>query len=160
MNILRKTRRDTGCCHPTAGGGRIWHLATMSRTARLPPLPRSAVDGKPWLKSLDLSKDTETHGHQPLGGGTNHLIVKDGEIWCSEASCPDKVCVHQGKKHLSSDTIVCLPNQDGRDHYRKRIKRRIINAHIRNPYSHLLARLQFCAGYLLICCYASVQIHS
>ena len=44
-------------------------------------------------------------------GGTNHLIVKDGEIWCSEASCPDKVCVHQGKKHLNSDTIVCLPNQ-------------------------------------------------
>ena len=58
-----------------------------------------SVDGTV-VETLDLSK-----------GGTNHLIVKDGEIWCSEASCPDKVCVHQGKKHLNSDTIVCLPNQ-------------------------------------------------
>ena len=54
--------------------------------------------------------DTEITVTSP-NGGTNHLIVKDGEIWCSEASCPDKVCVHQGKKHLNSDTIVCLPNQ-------------------------------------------------
>ena len=62
------------------------------------------------VKTLDLSKDTEITVTSP-NGGTNHLIVKDGEIWCSEASCPDKVCVHQGKKHLNSDTIVCLPNQ-------------------------------------------------
>ena len=62
------------------------------------------------VEILDLSKDTELTVTSP-GGGTNHLIVKDGEIWCSEASCPDKVCVHQGKKHLSSDTIVCLPNK-------------------------------------------------
>ena len=67
------------------------------------------MDGKV-VEILDLSKDTELTVTGP-GGGTNHLIVKDGEIWCSEASCPDKVCVHQGKKHLSSDTIVCLPNK-------------------------------------------------
>ena len=40
-----------------------------------------------------------------------HYVVQDGEIWCSEASCPDKLCVKQGKKHLSTDTIVCLPNK-------------------------------------------------
>ena len=68
-----------------------------------------SVDGKV-VEILDLSKDTQLTVTSP-GGGTNHLIVKDGEIWCSEASCPDKVCVHQGKKHLSSDTIVCLPNK-------------------------------------------------
>ncbi|EEQ60223.1 hypothetical protein CBFG_03935 [Clostridiales bacterium 1_7_47FAA] len=68
-----------------------------------------SVDGKV-VRTLDLSKDTELTV-TGAGGGTNHLIVKDGEIWCSEASCPDKVCVHQGKKHLSSDTIVCLPNK-------------------------------------------------
>lgn len=67
------------------------------------------VDGKV-VETLDLSTDTELT-ITGAGGGTNHLIVKDGEIWCSEASCPDKVCVHQGKKHLSSDTIVCLPNK-------------------------------------------------
>ena len=68
-----------------------------------------SVDGKV-VRTLDLSKDTELTV-TGAGGGTNHLRVKDGEIWCSEASCPDKVCVHQGKKHLSSDTIVCLPNK-------------------------------------------------
>lgn len=68
-----------------------------------------SVEGKV-IEVLDLSKDTEVTVTSS-NGGTNHLMVKDGEIWCSQASCPDKVCVHQGKKHLSSDTIVCLPNQ-------------------------------------------------
>ena len=67
------------------------------------------VDGKV-VGTLDLSRDTELTV-TGANKGTNHLIVRDGEIWCSEASCPDKVCVHQGKKHLSSDTIVCLPNK-------------------------------------------------
>ncbi|MCC8025129.1 MAG: NusG domain II-containing protein [Clostridium sp.] len=62
------------------------------------------------VKRLDLSKDTELT-ITGSGGGTNHLVVRDGQIWCSEASCPDKVCVQQGKKHLNSDTIVCLPNK-------------------------------------------------
>jgi len=67
------------------------------------------VDGEV-VEQLDLSKDTEVTitGSR---GGFNHLIVKDGQIWCSQASCPDKVCIHQGRKHLSSDTIVCLPNK-------------------------------------------------
>ena len=43
--------------------------------------------------------------------GRNHLIIKDGRIWCSEADCPDKLCVQQGEKSLDGDTIVCLPNQ-------------------------------------------------
>lgn len=68
-----------------------------------------SVEGKV-IEVLDLSRDTEVTVTSS-NGGTNHLMVKDGEIWCSQASCPDKVCVHQGKKHLSSDTIVCLPNQ-------------------------------------------------
>lgn len=62
------------------------------------------------VQVLDLSKDQEVTIETP-NGGTNHLVVKDGEIWCSDASCPDKLCVKQGKKHLDTDTIVCLPNQ-------------------------------------------------
>ena len=41
----------------------------------------------------------------------NHLVVKEGQIWCDQASCPDKVCVHQGKQSLEGGTIVCLPNR-------------------------------------------------
>ena len=54
---------------------------------------------------LDLSKNQEVTIQTP-NGGTNQLIVKDGEIWCYDASCPDKLCVKQGKKHLDTDTIV------------------------------------------------------
>lgn len=44
-------------------------------------------------------------------GGFNLLTIKDGTIWCSEASCPDHLCMKQGKKSLSNETIVCLPNR-------------------------------------------------
>ena len=58
---------------------------------------------------LDLSKDQEVTVEGP-GGGTNHLIVQDGEIWCDDASCPDKVCIYQGHQSIDGDIIVCLPN--------------------------------------------------
>ena len=70
---------------------------------------RYRVDGK-LVETLDLSVNA-TVTITGAGGGTNVLVVQDGEIWCSEASCPDKLCVKQGKKHLSTDTIVCLPNK-------------------------------------------------
>ena len=62
------------------------------------------------VDTVSLEEDTEilVNGYQ---GGTNHIIVKDGKIWCDEASCPDKVCVHTGKISLSTETIACLPNK-------------------------------------------------
>lgn len=67
-----------------------------------------SIDGK-IIETLDLSKDTEmtVHGYN---NGTNHLIIRGGEIWIEDASCPDKVCIHQGKISRNSDMIVCLPN--------------------------------------------------
>ena len=49
-------------------------------------------------------------------GGTNTLVIKDGEAYISEASCPqmgsDVPCTKQGK--ISADSILrcidCLPN--------------------------------------------------
>lgn len=68
-----------------------------------------SVDGS-ILYRLDLSKDQEldlTGFH----GGTNHLVIKDRKAWISEASCPDKLCVHQGTVSLENELIVCLPNR-------------------------------------------------
>lgn len=78
------------------------------------PVPSGAaalvsVDGKQ-VMSLPLSQDTRVTV-QGAGGGQNVLVVENGEIWCSEATCPDKLCVRQGKKKLGTDTIVCLPNR-------------------------------------------------
>ncbi len=68
-----------------------------------------SVDGAV-VETLDLSKDTEITVTSS-NGGTNHLIIQDGTAWISEASCPDKVCVHQGKVSLNGELIVCLPNR-------------------------------------------------
>lgn len=51
------------------------------------------------------------NGTFPLNGGTNTLVIENGYAWLSEASCPDKICVHMGKIHLNGQLIVCLPNQ-------------------------------------------------
>lgn len=61
------------------------------------------------VEMLDLSKDQD----MVIGSGaekTNHLIIKDGEVWIEEASCPDKICVYQGKISRDGEMIVCLPN--------------------------------------------------
>ena len=44
------------------------------------------------------------------GGSHNTVEIKDGEIFVSEAGCPDQICVKTGK--LKGDMpIVCLPNR-------------------------------------------------
>lgn len=68
-----------------------------------------SVDGTT-VATFDLLKDTDTI-IEGYNGGTNHLIIKDGVLWISEASCPDKVCIHQGRVSLNGDIIVCLPNR-------------------------------------------------
>lgn len=43
--------------------------------------------------------------------GTNTAEIRDGCIFMTDASCPDKLCIKQGKLSDSSRTIVCLPNK-------------------------------------------------
>ena len=68
-----------------------------------------SVDGAV-TNTLDLAKDQEITVASK-NGGSNTFVIQNGEIWCSQASCPDQICVHQGKKQRDGDTIVCLPNQ-------------------------------------------------
>ncbi|MCI8517716.1 MAG: NusG domain II-containing protein [Hungatella sp.] len=67
------------------------------------------VDGI-MVEELDLSKDGE-FVIKGYNGGTNTLIIEDGGAYISDATCPDKVCIHQGKVNRSGEMIVCLPNQ-------------------------------------------------
>ena len=55
--------------------------------------------------SLSLS------GTFPLNGGSNILVIRDGQAWLSEANCPDHICVKQGKIHYTGQVITCLPNR-------------------------------------------------
>ncbi len=44
-------------------------------------------------------------------GGYNRLIIKDGCAEIVSASCPDGLCISQGKVKFNGETIVCLPNK-------------------------------------------------
>lgn len=72
-------------------------------------------DGKVYLE-LDLNDycGTETFSVPSPLGGENIIEIKDGKISVIEATCPDKLCVHQGQRGIgcnNSAPIVCLPNK-------------------------------------------------
>ena len=64
------------------------------------------VDGKEVAKySLSVNATYS------LNGGTNILHIEDGKAWLTDADCPDKLCVRQGKISKEGETITCLPNK-------------------------------------------------
>ena len=61
------------------------------------------VDGKE-IGRYPLRKS----GTFPLNGGTNILVVENGEAWVSEADC---LCMGMGKISRNGEFIACLPNR-------------------------------------------------
>lgn len=57
---------------------------------------------------LDEDIEYKIEGYE---GGTNYLVIKDGEAYLTEASCPDLLCVHMGKISSEGQSIICLPNR-------------------------------------------------
>lgn len=43
--------------------------------------------------------------------GFNTIHIENGKVWIHEATCPDKVCLSQGKISSGGEVIVCLPNK-------------------------------------------------
>lgn len=50
-------------------------------------------------------------GEYMLNGGTNVLIIENGTARISDADCPDKLCIKQGKIKYTTQCITCLPNK-------------------------------------------------
>ncbi len=46
-----------------------------------------------------------------LNGGTNTLVIENGYAYLSDATCPDHLCVNQGKINKTGQVITCLPNK-------------------------------------------------
>ena len=67
------------------------------------------VDGSP-VGEYPLSEDAgvDINGY---GGGSNRLVIKDGSAFVEEASCPDKLCIHQGRISKEGQELICLPNR-------------------------------------------------
>lgn len=67
------------------------------------------VDGE---QVAEFSQDENTtYCIEGVNGGRNDLVIQDGEVWLEDASCPDKLCVHQGSIHYVGQSIICLPNK-------------------------------------------------
>ena len=59
---------------------------------------------------IPLSRNS-THRYEAPGGGYNIVVVEDGRVRVSEASCPDQICVRHAPTDQTADPIVCLPNR-------------------------------------------------
>ena len=70
---------------------------------------RVSVDGET-VKTCSLDDDGE-YRIEGCDGGYNLLVTKDGKAYISEADCPDKLCVKQGKVSKEGETVICLPHK-------------------------------------------------
>ena len=50
-------------------------------------------------------------GTYEINGGSNILIIENGEAYISYADCPDGTCKLVGKISLEGERIICLPNR-------------------------------------------------
>jgi len=64
------------------------------------------------IKTIPLDQVTEEQRFTISGenGAENVITVRPGSIAVTAASCPDKICVHQGFRSNSLLPITCLPN--------------------------------------------------
>ncbi len=74
-------------------------------------IAKISVDGEA-IYQIDLSKVDNSY-EIPIenNGNRNVVLVENGSISITEASCPDKLCVKQGSISHSGYPIVCLPNK-------------------------------------------------
>ncbi len=63
------------------------------------------VDGE-LFGEYSLSLDTEISVN-----GTNTVKIENGEAYMFSSTCPDKLCIHQGKIGKTGKSIICLPNR-------------------------------------------------
>ncbi len=68
-------------------------------------------DGKV-LYTFDLNTaEDQTLRINAKNGSYNIITIEAGEIFVSEAGCPDQVCVRAGMLRTEGMPVVCLPNR-------------------------------------------------
>ncbi|WP_028511185.1 NusG domain II-containing protein [Ruminococcus sp. NK3A76] len=67
-------------------------------------------DGKV-LYELDLDKEPDREMTVEYEGRKNVITIEGGDIYVSEAECPDHTCMKMGKLSAHGVPIVCLPNK-------------------------------------------------
>ena len=74
------------------------------------------VDGKKITKINGQIIDINTPGEYVIGdlkGDYNIIEIKDNNVHCIDANCPDKICVKHGfiNEDLDNDLIICAPHK-------------------------------------------------
>ena len=67
---------------------------------------RVSVNGEV-VAEYSLSVD----GEYALNGGTNILVIENGEAYIKWANCPKQICVKDGKISRAGERITCLENR-------------------------------------------------
>ncbi|MCD8047047.1 MAG: NusG domain II-containing protein [Clostridiales bacterium] len=62
------------------------------------------------VATLPLEEDA-AYTVQREDGAVNRVVIEDGAVYMEEASCPDRLCVKQGKIRYAGDSLICLPNR-------------------------------------------------
>lgn len=73
-------------------------------------------DSTVYSKSADEISFPETVDIEGYDGGHNIFVIDENadgllEIYCSEADCPDKICVETGHISILDQPVVCLPHR-------------------------------------------------
>jgi hypothetical protein len=56
-------------------------------------------------------RENRTYEIAGVDGGTNLLVIQNGEAWVEEASCPDGLCKSMGRISQNGQSVICLPNK-------------------------------------------------
>lgn len=62
------------------------------------------------VETLPLSQDA-AYTYRAEDGGSNTVVIQDGQVAVTQADCPDQVCVRHGPTDRTGDPIVCLPHK-------------------------------------------------
>ncbi len=63
------------------------------------------------IRTIDLRTAPDETFTVEADYGTNVVCIKNGQIYVSEASCPDKICVNHGPLKSEYLPIICVPNK-------------------------------------------------
>lgn len=73
------------------------------------PVTVVTVNGEEYGR-YPLDQDREERIELP-DGSYNIMVIEDGTVDVSDASCPDRICVNHKKISKRNESIICLPNQ-------------------------------------------------
>lgn len=84
-------------------------LEGYRRSTTREPVAVVTVNGREYGR-YPLDQDREERIELP-DGSYNIMVIEDGTVDVSDASCPDRICVNHKKISKRNESIICLPNR-------------------------------------------------